>query len=83
MRKRFALFTFAGALVRGWLNAHAEPSVIVAVPVGGYGELVSPVTVRIVVVGVRGGRGGRGGSARSLQSVEKPELTNIGFMLTV
>ena len=80
MRRRFALFTFVGALSRGRLQVHVEPSVIVAIIVQGYG---GPVAVRIVVVRVRGGRGGRGGPALSLQSVEKPKLTNIGFMLTV
>ena len=78
MRKRFALFTFFGAFGRRWLHFHVEPSVIVAVLVGGHRG-----PVRIVVVGVRRGRGGRGGPALSLQSVDKPKLANVGFMLTI
>ena len=70
------LFTFAAALGRGRLHAHAEPSEFISFRVGGYG---GSVTVCVIVVGPHGGRGGGGSLALSLQSVKETKGAQFVF----
>ena len=72
----YFLFTFAAALGRGRLHAHAEPSEFISFRVEGYR---GSVTVCVIVVGLHGGGGGRGRLALSLHCVDKTHVTNFVF----